>query len=103
MFAFLAQSGERVFAVNRLHPAALQIVIAGVERIPKQGQLLQIPDKRILHKLVSPASGRRGQIGELLSHIRRYMYVHWASLETGGGAVNVEREMRLATPEAPRF
>lgn len=102
MFAFLAQSGECFAAVNRLHPAALQVVIAGVERIPEQGQLFQISDKRILHKFGSPASGRRGQISKLLGHIRRHMYVHQASLEMGGGAVNVEREMSLAAPEAQR-
>ena len=76
MVAFLAQSGECFFAVNRLHPATLQVVIAGVDRIPQQGQFLQIPGKRIVHKFVSPASGRGGQIGELLGHFRRYVHVH---------------------------
>ena len=80
MLAFFAQSSECVFAVNLLHPTALQVVMAGVERTPEQGQFLQIPGQRILHKFVSPAVGRGGQICELLGHLWSYAYFHWSSL-----------------------
>jgi hypothetical protein len=98
MIAFLAQSGEYIVTVNRLHPATLQVVISGVERIPQRRQFLQIASKRILHKVVSPTSSRGGQIGQLLGHFRRYVYVHLGSVETGSGAVNVDSRNKLGHP-----
>ena len=42
MFAFAAEIGEGLFAVDRLHPTTLQIVVSLVERVAELDNFLKI-------------------------------------------------------------
>lgn len=47
-FAFLPQAGKCLFAVDGLHPSALDVVIAAVENFPRAGEIVNIPGQRVL-------------------------------------------------------
>ncbi|MGC2661495.1 MAG: hypothetical protein WA324_26375 [Bryobacteraceae bacterium] len=67
MLGFCFQPGEGFLAVNRLHAAAFQVVIAAVEHVAHIGKLIEIALDNILHKLVRRrAPVLYGEVFELL-------------------------------------
>src|ERR1700720_4007594 len=53
---FFTQAGNDLVTGNGLYPAALQVVITSVERLPRLGQLLEVPSHGVLNQLVRAAS-----------------------------------------------
>jgi len=58
-FVLLAQAGQRFFAVDQLRLAALEVVIAAVEHVPRLRQFLEISCKGVLGQLVRCLAGLR--------------------------------------------
>src|ERR1700688_1508914 len=54
--ALFTQTGNNLVAGDGLYPTALQVVIAAVERLPRLGQLLEVPSHGVLNQLVRAAS-----------------------------------------------
>src|SRR5689334_23554159 len=67
----LAQAGECLFSIDGLGPAALNVVVAGIEDSAKLRKLGQISRHCILHKLFFRASGLSGELIQLCFQVGR--------------------------------
>src|SRR5262245_51835099 len=64
--ALFAQLPEGLLAVDRFHPAALEIVVAAVERLADRGDLFEIPGKGVFDDVLGSTSAGLGEIFQLL-------------------------------------
>src|SRR3989442_15942701 len=78
--ALFAQRPECLLAIDRFHPTALEIVVAGVERLPDGGHLFEIPGKGILDDVLGGTSARRGEILQFLGRLGRDVHFHPATV-----------------------
>ena len=62
----LPEAFEKLLAVDRLDAAALEVVIAAVERLAKLIQLLDVGDCGVLDNVVGRLAAQRSEILELL-------------------------------------
>lgn len=62
VFTLAAEAGECVFTVERLHAAALEVVVAAVERFAYLGQLLQISGHCVFDEIIRGTAGFGGQL-----------------------------------------
>ena len=62
----LPEAFEKLLAVDRLDAAALEVVIAAVERLAKLVQLLDVGDRGVLDNVVGRLAAQRSEILELL-------------------------------------
>ena len=56
LLAFAAEIGEGLFAVDRLHPTTLQIVVPLVERVAKLDHFFEISGHRVFDQIVGRAT-----------------------------------------------
>ena len=68
------QAGKCLFAINRLHSSALDVIVAAVEHFPDLGQFLEITGQSVLYKFFFGASGLRRPFVQLGFKIGAEMY-----------------------------
>jgi hypothetical protein len=69
--ALFAQRPECLLALDRFHPAALEIVVAAVERLANGAYLFEVSGKGILDDVLRSASARRSEILQFLGRLGR--------------------------------
>src|SRR5260370_37855050 len=77
-----AKAFKKFLAVDGLHPAALEVVVTGVEHLPRLEQLVSVTRHSVLHEVVSPASALCGEVFEFLFRLGSEVYFH-ALQDTG--------------------
>jgi hypothetical protein len=63
-----------------VHPVALEIVVAAVERLADAGYLFEVPGKGILDDVLRSTSARRGEILQFLGPFAGDVHFHSASV-----------------------
>src|SRR5438874_5693863 len=76
--ALFAQLPECLLAIDRFHPAALEIVIAAVGSLPDH--LFEVPVKGILDNVSRGTSAGRGEIVQFLGCFGRDVHFHTATV-----------------------
>ena len=93
VFFTLAQTFKKGFAVDRFHPAALEIVIAAVQHAAYFCKFVNATGDKVLHQFIGLAPGPGGQIGQFLFKLRREMYFHELRLGRTGAGVKRARSI----------
>jgi len=62
LFTLAPEPGKGLFPVDGLNTAALDVIVAGIQRLAHLGQLCQISGHRVLDKLVSRPAGFFGKL-----------------------------------------
>ena len=70
------ETGKGFFAVNRLHPAAFEVLIAAVERLPNLEYFVKISRHGVLNEVVRSTSALRGEIFEFPFRLGGQVYFH---------------------------
>src|SRR5258707_15432127 len=75
-FALTSQTGKGFFTVDRFNLATFNVVVTAIEHSTHPGQLFQVTDGRVLHKVSFRTTGSRGHLIQLGFQLRWEMYFH---------------------------
>ena len=81
MFPLAPEAGEGFFTIDRFHPAALEVIVAVVERFASLGELLQISGHCVFDEIVGGTASHGGQFLQAGFGFWPEVYFHKASLE----------------------
>src|SRR5438046_2084144 len=84
-------------AVNRLYLAALNVVVAGIERTTHLGHLFQISGHGVFHQIIGGTAALHGQVVKAGFSLRLKMHFHAASVRFLAGPVKLIANLRDAT------
>jgi hypothetical protein len=78
--ALFAQLPECLLGIDRFHPAALEIVVAGVERLADRSNLFQVPSEGVFDDVSGRTSAGLGEILQFVGRFGRDVHSHAATV-----------------------